>query len=84
MITVREEEFLHCDKEGTFVVKIKEYYLFGKWCFRREELHTYNQALINAFKIQPEQKETKPIGFKINSKQPKKKRNENKSKTNKS
>lgn len=82
MITIREEEFLHCDKEDTFVVKIKEYYLFGFWCFRREELHSYNQMLINAFKIQPEPKETKPIGFISNKKQTKKKKNENKSKIN--
>lgn len=84
MITIREEEFLHCDKEDTFVVKIKEYYLFGLWCFRREELHSYNQALINAFMVQPEPKKAKPIGFKIgnNKKQSKKKKNENKSKIN--
>lgn len=82
MITIREEEFLYSDKADTFVVKTKEYYLFGFWCFRREELHSYNQALINAFKMQPEPKKIKPIGFKTNSKQSKKKKNEDKSKTN--
>lgn len=83
MISVREEEFLHSNEEGTFVVKIKEYYLFNWWCFRREELHSYNQILINAFKVQPDVKTSK-IGFKSNSKQSKKKKNESKSKTNKS
>ena len=83
MITIKEEEFLHCDKKDTFVVKIKEYYLFNFWCFRKEELHSYNQALINAFTIQKEPKKAKQIGFKSNNKQSKKKKtNENKSKIN--
>ena len=44
---------------------------------------SYNQALINAFKVQQEPKQPKPIGFKSNNKQSKKrKKNEDKSKTN--
>ena len=60
------------------------HFLFGKWKYKTEELHSYNQALINAFMVQPEPKKANPIGFKIgnNKKQSKKKKNENKSKTN--
>ena len=51
--------------------------------YKVEELHSYNQALINAFTIQKEPKKTKQIGFKSNNKQSKKKKtNENKSKIN--
>lgn len=83
IIEIREAEYL-AEIEGVpIVVKTKEHFLFGKWRYKVEELHSYNQALINAFKIQPEPKKAKPIGFKIsNKKQSKKKKNEDKSKTN--
>lgn len=81
MINIREEEFL-CD-DG-FVVRIKEHYLF-KWCYKREELHCYNQRIINEFTVVKEPKKPKKIGFVVNSKQSKKrKKNEDKSKTDKS
>ena len=84
IIEIREAEYL-AEIEGVpIVVKTREHFLFGKWRYKVEELHSYNQALINAFKIQPEPKKSKPIGFKIgnNKKQSKKKKNEDKSKTN--
>ena len=84
IIEIREAEYLAEIDGALIVVKTREHFLFGKWRYKVEELHSYNQALINAFKIQPEPKKSKPIGFKIsnNKKQSKKKKNENKSKTN--
>jgi hypothetical protein len=83
IIEIKESEFLTEIDNELAVVRIKEYYLFNKWCYKREELHSYNQALINAFKVQPEPPKQEKIGFKINSKPSKKrKKNENKSKTN--
>lgn len=84
IIEIREAEYLAEIDGVPIVVKTKEHFLFGKWRYRVEELHSYNQALINAFTIQSEPKKSKPIGFKIgnNKKQSKKKKNENKSKTN--
>lgn len=84
IIEVRETEFLAEIDNAPVVVKTKEHFLFGKWRYKTEELHSYNQALINAFTVQPEPKKAKPIGFKIgnNKKQSKKKKNEDKSKTN--
>ncbi len=85
IIEIREAEFLAEIDNAPVVVKTREHYLFGKWKYKTEELHSYNQALINAFKVQQEPKQPKPIGFKSNNKQPKKrKKNEDKSKTNKS
>ena len=85
IIEIREAEFLAEIDDAPVVVKTREYYLFGKWKYKTEELHSDNQALINAFKVQQEPKQPKPIGFKSNSKQSKKrKKNEDKSKTNKS
>lgn len=84
IIEIRETEYL-AEIDGTpVVVRAKEYYLFSKWRYKVEELHSYNQALINAFTIQSEPKKSKPIGFKTgnNKKQSKKKKNEDKSKTN--
>ena len=83
IIEIRESEFLaEVDGELT-VVKLREHYLFGKWRYKKEELHSYNQALISAFKVQPELKSAKPIGFKTNIKKTKKrKKNEDQSKTN--
>ena len=83
IIEVREIEFLAEIEGAPVVVKTREHFLFGKWRYKTEELHSYNQALINAFTVQPEPKKAK-IGFKIgnNKKQSKKKKNENKSKTN--
>jgi hypothetical protein len=83
IIEIREAEFLAEIENAPVVVKTREHYLFGKWLYKTEELHSYNQALINAFKVQPEPPKQEKIGFKINSKQSKKrKKNENKSKTN--
>ena len=84
IIEIREAEFLAEIDNAPVVVKTKEHFLFGKWKYKTEELHSYNQALINAFTIQPEPKKSKPIGFKTgnNKKQSKKKKNEDKSKTN--
>lgn len=85
IIEIREAEFLAEIDNAPVVVKTREHYLFGKWRYKIEELHSYNQALINAFKAQPEHKQLKPIGFKSNNKQSKKrKKNEDKSKINKS
>ena len=85
IIETREVEFLAEIDDALVVVKTREHYLFGKWKYKTEELHSYNQALINAFKAQQEPKQPKPIGFKSNNKQSKKrKKNEDKSKTNKS
>lgn len=84
IIEIRETEFL-AELEGVpVVVKTKEHFLFGKWKYKTEELHSYNQVLINAFMVQSEPKKANPIGFKIgnNKKQSKRKKNENKSKTN--
>ena len=83
IIEIREAEYL-AEIEGVpVVVKTKEHFLFGKWRYKTEELHSYNQALIGAFKVQPEPKPIKPIGFKINTKKTKKrKKNEDQSKTN--
>lgn len=82
IIEIREVEFLAEIDNAPVVVKTKEYFLFGRWKYKTEELHSYNQALINAFKVQSEPKKPKPIGFKIsnNKKQSKKNKNENKSK----
>ena len=84
IIEIRETEFLAEIEGAPVVVKTREHFLFGKWRYKTEELHSYNQALISAFRVQPEPKKSKPIGFKIsnNKKQSKKKKNENKSKTN--
>jgi hypothetical protein len=83
IIEIREAEFLAEIDNAPVVVKTKEHFLFGKWRYKTEELHSYNQALINAFKVQQEPKQSKPIGFKSNNKQSKKrKKNEDKSKTN--
>lgn len=83
IIEIREIEFLTEIDNAPVVVKTREHFLFGKWKYKTEELHSYNQALINAFMVQPEPKKAKPIGFKIsNKKQSKKKKNEDKSKTN--
>lgn len=85
IIEIREAEFLAEIDNAPVVVKTREYYLFSKWKYKTEELHSYNQALINAFKVQQEPKQPKQIGFKSNNKQSKKrKKNEDKSKTNKS
>lgn len=85
IIEIREAEFLAEIDNAPVVVKTKEHFLFGKWRYKIEELHSYNQALINAFMVQQEPKQPKPIGFKSNNKQSKKrKKNEDKSKTNKS
>ena len=85
IIEIREAEFLAEIDDAPVVVRTKEHYLFGKWKYKVEELHSYNQTLIKAFKAQPEPKQPKPIGFKSNNKQSKKrKKNEDKSKTNKS
>lgn len=83
IIEIREAEYL-AEIEGVpVVVKTKEHFLFGKWRYKTEELHSYNQALISAFKVQPEPKPIKPIGFKTNTKKTKKrKKNEDQSKTN--
>lgn len=83
IIEIREAEYLAEIDGVPIVVKTKEHFLFGKWRYKTEELHSYNQALISAFKVQPEPKPTKPIGFKTNTKKTKKrKKNEDKSKTN--
>ena len=83
IIEIRESEFLAEVDDELTVVKLREHYLFGKWLYRKEELHSYNQALISAFKVQPEPKPTKSIGFKTNNKKTKKrKKNEDQSKTN--
>lgn len=83
IIEIREAELLAEIDNAPVVVKTKEHYLFGKWKYKTEELHSYNQALINAFRVQQEPKQSKPIGFKSNNKQSKKrKKNEDKSKTN--
>ena len=77
MINIKEEKFLYSDKEDTFVVIVREYYLF-KWLFMKKESHDYNIRLIGEYTPMPKQKKQKPIGFVINNK--KKKKNENKSK----
>lgn len=83
IIEIRESEYLAEIDGVPIVVKAEEHYLFGKWRYKVKELHSYNQALIQAFRISPEPKKQKPIGFKSNIKQSKKKKsNENKSKTN--
>lgn len=84
MINIQEEQFLvQNDKDcGTFIVTIREWYLFKKWCFKRYESRSYNQRLIQEFTPQQEPKKIKPIGFKTSSKTTKKKKkNEDKSKT---
>ena len=78
IIEIRETEYLAEIDGAPVVVKIKEHYLFN-WRYKIEELHSYNNALIQAFKVYPEPKKAKPIGFKINNTK-KKKKNENKSK----
>lgn len=83
IISIKEIEYLTEIDDMPVVIRLKECYLFGKWKFRTEELHSYNQTLVNAFKIKPEPKKIKPIGFKTNNKtSKKKKKNEDKSKTN--
>ena len=83
IIEIRESEFLAEIDDEVAVVRLREHYLFGKRLYRKEELHSYNQALISAFRVQPEPKPTKSIGFKTNTKKTKKrKKNEDKSKTN--
>jgi hypothetical protein len=83
IIEIRETEFLAEIDGVSVVIKTEEHYLFGKWKYKTRELHSYNQALIQAFKVTQEPKKVKPIGYKTNSKQSKKKKsNENKSKTN--
>lgn len=83
IIEIRESEFLAEIDDEVAVVRLREHYLFGRWRYRKEELHSYNQALISAFRVQPEPKPTKPIGFKTNTKKTKKrKKNEDQSKTN--
>ena len=83
IIEIRESEFLAEVDDELTVIRLKEHYLFGKWMYKKEELHSYNQALISAFRVQPEQKPVKPIGFKTNTKKTKKrKKNEDQSKTN--
>lgn len=77
MINIRETEYLAEVEGAPIVVKIKEHYFLGLR-YKVEEMHSYNNALIQAFKAYPEPKKPKPIGFKINTK--KKKKNENKSK----
>ena len=76
IIEIREVEYLAEIDDVPIVIKTKEHFLFGKWRYRVEELHSYNQALISVFKVQPEPKKAKPIGFKIgnNKKQSKKKK----------
>ena len=81
IIEIRESEFLAEVDGECAVVRLKEHYLFGKWMYKKEELHSYNQALISAFRIPMEPKPAKPIGFKTNTKNTKKKKkNENKGK----
>ena len=83
IIEIREAEFLAEIDNAPVVVKTKEHFLFGKWRYKVEELHSYNQALISAFRVQPEPKPSKPNGFKTNTKKTKKrKKNEDQSKTN--
>ena len=84
IIEIREAEYLAEIDDVPIVVKTKEYYLFGKWKYKTEELHSYNNALVQAFQRPQEPKKANPIGFKINNKKQskKKKSNENKSKTN--
>ena len=83
IIEIRESEFLAEIDDEVAIVRLREHYLFGRWRYRKEELHSYNQALISAFKVQPEPKPTKYIGFKTNTKKTKKrKKNEDQSKTN--
>lgn len=86
IIEIREVEYL-AELDGVpIVARIKEHYLFGKWLYKLEELHSHNNALIQAFQRVQEPKKVNPIGFKTsNKKQSKKKKsNENKSKTDKS
>lgn len=86
MINIQEEQFLvQNDKDyGTFVVTVREWYLFKKWCFKRYESRCYNQRIISEFIPIKEPKSPSKIGF-VTSKQTKKrKKNENKSKTDKS
>lgn len=82
MIEIRESEYLAEIDGVPIVVKIEEHYLFGIWRYKVRELHSYNQALIQAFRVIQEPKKQKSIGYKTSSKQSKKKKNENKSKTN--
>lgn len=77
MISIIETNFLHSDKNDTFVVTVREYTLFGIWCYKREEKHSYNQRLISEYTI-PKEIKSKPIGFISYNK--KKRKNENKSK----
>lgn len=81
MINIVETDFLHSDKDDTFAVKVREYRLFG-WCYKREEIHSYNQRLIADFIVPQEPKKQKPIGFITNN--TKKKKNGNKSKVSQS
>ena len=83
IIEISESEYLAEIDGVPVVVKIEEHYLFGKWRYKIRELHSYNQALIQAFRVIQEPKKSKPIGYKTNNKQSKKKKtNENKGKTN--
>lgn len=83
IIEIRESEFLAEIDDEVAVVRLREHYLFGRWRYRKEELHSHNQALISAFTVKPEPKPAKPIGFKTNTKKTKKrKKNEDQSKTN--
>lgn len=83
MISIQEEQFLvQNDKDcGTFVVTVREWYLFKRWCFKRLESRSYNQRWISEFTTVKEKK-TKPIGFNTSKPTKKKKKNEDKSKTN--
>ena len=59
IVEIREAEFLAEIDNAPVVVKTREHFLFGKWRYKIEELHSYNQALINAFKVQQEPKQPK-------------------------
>ena len=80
MIEIREVEYLAEIDGALVIVKVTEHFLFGKWRYKLKETHSYNNALIQAFKVPEEYKKQKPIGFVTNNKSKKKKRNENKSK----
>lgn len=84
MINIQEEQFLvQNDKDGgTFVVTVREWYLFKKWCFKRYESRCYNQRIISEFRVAEEPKKPNKIGFVTSKPTKRKKKNENKSKTN--
>ena len=60
MIHIKEEKFLYNDKEETFVVTVREYYLF-KWLFMKKESHDYNVRLIGEYTPMPKPKKHRPI-----------------------